>query len=71
MDFEHKDIGTRREVYFELADRTKTGMRKNDLAKNKSGKIVSLKASLAAKRRYETNPKIKQAFKVQQARLRK
>merc|ERR1719240_917522 len=40
----------RRHAFFGKISKTKTGLTKSDLVKNKSGKIVSKKASLRAKK---------------------
>mmetsp|Transcript_34365 Transcript_34365/g.71972 ORF Transcript_34365/g.71972 Transcript_34365/m.71972 type:complete len:120 (-) Transcript_34365:145-504(-) len=37
-------------------EKTATGLRKDNLFRNKYGKIVSKKASAASKKRYQTNP---------------
>merc|ERR1712138_289108 len=40
----------RRHAFFGKIDKTKTGLKKSDLMKNKSGRVVSKKASLRAKK---------------------
>ena len=45
-----KATGTRTEVYKGLAKHTSGGLKKNDLIKGGSGKIVSKRASAAAKK---------------------
>jgi len=47
--------GSREDVYDGMACETKGGLRKNDLKKNKKGKIVSKKASRQSKRQYREN----------------
>ena len=42
-------IGSRKEVWLDTAQQTSSGLTKNDLMKNKSGKIVSKKLSHWAK----------------------
>merc|ERR1719245_218097 len=40
-------------VFKGIKEKTKTGLQRQDLMKNRSGKIVSKKASAAAKKRYQ------------------
>lgn len=42
-------VGSRRQVYNGSAQKTKGGLRKGDLVKNKNGAIVSRKAAAAAR----------------------
>merc|ERR1719327_1631088 len=45
------------QVFNGIKEKTKTGLRKDGLIKNKRGKIVSKKASAAAKKRFATGLK--------------
>ena len=45
----------RRQVYEGRAQKTRSGLTRKDLMRSKSGKIVSRRASAAAKRNYRTN----------------
>ena len=51
--------GSRMEVWQGKADHTVGGLTRNDLKMNDRGRLVSVKASLAAKRRYSENPDMK------------
>ena len=55
-------IGSRAQVLHGNADRTSGGLVKSDLRKNKYEKIVSIKASKSAKKRFDTNPDLRMAF---------
>ena len=62
--------GIRRAVYEGRLTQTKGGLTADDLMENKAGKIVSKKASRAAKERMRNNPKIKKAFAIQRKRMK-
>jgi hypothetical protein len=57
-----KAIGTRAEVFHGTAEHTAGGLKKKDLKKNKFGRIVSVKASLSSKKRFDANPSLKKKF---------
>lgn len=48
-------IGNKRQVWMGQADRTSGGLKKSDLAQNKSGKIVSKKKQEAGKKLFAKN----------------
>jgi len=50
MEQKIKAVGTRTEVYKGKAKHTSGGLKKDDLIKNKGGKLVSKNASVAAKK---------------------
>lgn len=63
--------GIRRAVWEGRLSKTKGGLTKKDLMVSKStGKIVSKKASTAAKRRLRQNPRLAAKFKQQQRRMK-
>jgi len=55
-------IGSRAVVFHGNADKTSGGLVKSDLKKNKYDKIVSIKASKSAKKRFNSDPELKAAF---------
>jgi hypothetical protein len=57
-----KTIGTRAEVFHGTAVHTTGGLTKKDLKKNKFGRIVSKKASMASKKRFDANPNLQKKF---------
>jgi len=61
-----KAIGTRAEVFHGTADHTSGGLTKKDLKKNRLGRIVSKKASLASRKRFYANPGLQKKFKESQ-----
>ena len=62
--------GIRRAVFEGRLKQTAGGLTAKDLMVSKStGKIVSRKASRAAKKRMKTNPKIREAFEKQQQKM--
>ena len=58
-----KTIGSRAEVFHGTAKHTSGGLTKNDLKKNRFGRIVSKKASLESKKRFFKNPELQKKFK--------
>ena len=62
--------GIRRAVWEGRLRSTKGGLTKKDLKVSKSGKIVSKKASAAAKKRLQQNPHLAMKFKQQQNLMR-
>ena len=62
--------GIRRAVWEGRLRSTKGGLKKKDLKVSKSGKIVSKKASNAAKQRLRENPRLAMKFKQQQNLMR-
>ena len=52
---EIKTFGTKLEVYRSKAKKTRGGLTKNDLMKNKRGRIVSKKQHAAGIKRYQQN----------------
>ena len=51
----HKKIGSKIEVWRGTAQRTSGGLTKNDLTKNKRGKIVSKKKQAIGLKRFKEN----------------
>merc|ERR1719449_413619 len=60
--------GTRRQVFAGSRLKTKGGLKKNELVRNKAGRIVSAKASAAGKKRYRKNGLDKWIAAVQKVR---
>jgi hypothetical protein len=52
----HRKIGSKREVFNGTAEKTKGGLRKKDLTKNKHGRVVSIKKMLSGRRNFANNP---------------
>jgi hypothetical protein len=48
-------VGSKRDVYNGTAEKTKGGLRKKDLVKNKRGRVVSIKKSEAGKKSFRNN----------------
>merc|ERR1712212_883683 len=63
-----KGRGAKARVYFGKKSKTSGGLKKGDLVKNKSGKIVSRKASERAKKSYRSNGLGKYAAALKKAR---
>ena len=64
-----KTVGTRAEVFSGRAMHTSGGLTKKDLKKNKFGRIVSRKASLESKKRFDANPALKKKFATYQKKF--
>jgi hypothetical protein len=71
MDDFDKARGTKTEVYRNAARRTAGGLKKSDLMLNKSGKVVSKKASAAATKRFPEAQKKMCAYQIPPARVKK
>ena len=52
-------VGSKREVFNGTAEKTKGGLRKKDLVKNKRGRVVSIKKSEAGKKSFRNNHAMK------------
>ena len=57
-----KVVGSRAQVFHGNAKRTSGGLMKVHLKKDKYGRIISKKASIASKKRFDNNPKIQKAL---------
>jgi DVNP family len=69
----HKKVGSKREVFNGTAEKTKGGLHKQDLTRNKHGRIVSIKKMLSGKRSFAKNPAMKrqaQLFKEKHSKRR-
>lgn len=61
-------VGTKIQVWKGIARKTSGGLKRVDLIRNRHGRIVSRKASRAAKRKFENNSELREAFKKNRAK---
>merc|ERR1712241_1076054 len=65
-----KNIGARASVLKGKKERTKTGLKKEDLMKNKNGKVVTKKSNAAGKKAYKNVEKFAKAVKAARKALK-
>merc|ERR1719283_275805 len=65
-----QNIGARASVLKGTKEKTKTGLKKEDLMKNKNGKVVTKKSSAAGKKAYKNVEKFAKAVKAARKALK-